>query len=76
MYIVKCGIIHSIILEFLLFFGSLYRATVESLPGAFSLVTAAFAVAELALILASRWIAGRGFKGATAGAVPPPAYED
>ena len=58
------------------FFGFLYRATVESLPGAFSLVTAAFALAELALILASRWIAGRGGKGATAGAVPPPAYED
>ena len=59
------------------FFGFLYRATVESLPGAFSLVTAAFALVELALILTSRWIAGRGVKAATAaGAVPPPAYED
>ena len=57
-----------------MFFGFLYRAIVESLPGAFSLVTAAFALVKLALILASRWIAGRGGKGAPA--APPPAYED
>ena len=41
------------------FFGFLYRATLESFPGTFSLVTAGFAVVELALILTSRWVSGR-----------------
>ena len=57
-----------------MFFGFLYRATAESLPGACSLVNAAFALVELALILTSRWITGRGSKAGPA--VPPPAYED
>ena len=51
------------------FFGFLYRATVESFPGTFSLVTAAFAVVELGLILTSRWVNGRSRKAAREAAI-------